>query len=162
MHFCPDGGWYENPALRQRLTEADEILLASDWHYWQAELVPESVANLRKAFQKPVLVFGTKNFSEIRIRQLLATPVPTRYGARGMIDPQAAKTNRLMRDSLPGGAFVDVNDLLCKSESDCPLFTAQGELVSFDGAHLLPAGAKSYGEALAKHPLVQAVLVEGN
>lgn len=53
---------------------------------------------------------------------------------------------------------MDVNDLLCKSESDCPLFTAQGELVSFDGAHLLPAGARSYGKALAKHPLVQAVL----
>jgi len=48
--------------------------------------------------------------------------------------------------------FVNIQALICKSENDCPLFTPQIKLISFDGGHLTQQGARYVGRILLQNP----------
>jgi hypothetical protein len=56
--------------------------------------------------------------------------------------------NRRMRAFLPEGVFVDVISTFCGPEARCPVITAQDRLISHDGFHLTPAGARAIGASL--------------
>ena len=152
---CNNNGWFDDKKLRELMLEADEIWLASSWSYWQAELLPQSIQNLRNAFGKKVLLFGTKSFGSFKINNLLAKPAAERYEIKNSIDEGIIKTNALMKATLSKDVFVDVSYLLCEDVYVCPLFTKDGKLISYDGGHLTMYGAKYYGERLSQHPLLQ-------
>jgi len=82
-----------------------------------------------------------------------------RVQLRQALPPSHLDTNTRMR-SLPN--FVDLSRIICDSDYDCPLFTPSGSLISHDGAHLTPAGARYVGNALAQRSaLLQGMFSSG-
>lgn len=146
---CRLMGWYDNEALTQRIAQADYIWLASAWSMWVAEKLPVSIANLEREFDKPVLIFGTKNFGEVNARFLLDVSFEQRSSATGEISSSSYEIQSYMRGVLRDFRFVDIGRLICgDDERRCRLFNTAGEPLSFDGGHLTRAGAKFLGEAL--------------
>jgi peptidoglycan/LPS O-acetylase OafA/YrhL len=152
---CRSVGWYNNPILQGLLARADAVLLASNWLHWVAQLLPESVANIQRLTGKKVIVLGPKNFGSAHtLKQIgnLAPDARRRAGA-AVLDP-IVMVNAYMRQTLPASIYVDTLDLICGSQTRCPTFTENGELISYDGAHLTKAGARYFGEKLQSHPII--------
>ena len=126
---CLKARWYKDKNLQSLMREADAIWLASSWRYWVAELLPESIQNIKKNSKGNIVVFGGKNFGRFTVEELLSIPPPHRREIRKIMPDVHLKTNRFMRNSLPRDIFVDVSNLLCDGEPFCPIFTEQGELV---------------------------------
>ncbi|WP_052748932.1 acyltransferase family protein [Arsukibacterium ikkense] len=145
---CKAMAWYDNAQLQQRMQQADVIWLSSQWHLWVAQRVAQSVQQLQHDFAKPVLVFGSKKFGTVSAKQLLEMTLAQRIALRNPLSTAQQQVQAVMRQELPPQQFVDLSTLLCNSESQCPLFTADGELLSHDGEHLTPAGAKHLGSLL--------------
>ena len=71
---------------------------------------------------------------------------------RSPVPPWSTGVNESMRRSLPPDVFIDVQQLLCGDDTvTCSPFTSQRELITFDGTHLTPEGARLYGLRLIEH-----------
>ena len=147
--ICINAGWYDQPAVRKIMSEADEIWIASNWTPWEAQLLPGSVRNLSAAFPGSVLVFGTKNLGKFTLPHLLHLSVAERLAVRSPMIPAYTQLNDLMRASLPADQFFDVSRSLCGEANTCPLFTGDAKLISFDGEHFTQDGAVYFGQRLA-------------
>jgi hypothetical protein len=145
---CERAGWYDSDRLKRQLHEADEIWLSSAWSFWVSGFLPESIGNLKRDFGKTVLVFGSKNFGSVNARALLKIPATSRLEARNPIRQDVVSVNRLMRAIFPASVFIDVTALMCANEMQCRLFDSSGDLLSYDGAHLTPEGARYLGRQL--------------
>ena len=156
---CERTGWYEHDNLKRQLNEADEIWLSSAWSPWVAAMLPESTRNLRAEFNKPVLVFGSKNLGQVTARALLNLPIKARFDMANFIRSDVVAVNHQMRSTFSPEEFIDVSALLCASELTCRLFDPNGYLLSYDGAHLTPEGAKHLGAQLMKQPRFRSVYV---
>lgn len=157
---CMAAGWYENEKLNKLLRNADVIWLASSWKLWQAELLHRSIGNIKRDFNRQVIVFGRKSFGDIEIKKLLLHKSEEREFIENQLSDGHIKVNNLMKSSLDRSVFIDVSDVLCKSEKSCRLFTSDGKLISYDGRHLTADGARYYGQQLVEHPLIQRALVQ--
>ncbi len=142
---------FNDTELRVRMSQADEIWLASAWQPWQTEFLAESVNNIRTLTGRKVIVFGTKDFGKYRLVDLLKTLPADRLNLLNDVDPSTPETNKKIRAAIHPVQFVDLQSLIC-GEADlrrCALFTQQGDLISHDGKHLTPFGAKKLGLALS-------------
>jgi hypothetical protein len=115
-------------------------------------MLPESTRNLRADFNKPVLIFGSKNLGQVTARTLLNLPVKARFDIANLIRSDVVAVNHQMRATFSSEEFIDVSALLCANELTCRLFDQSGSLLSYDGAHLTPEGAKHLGAQLMKQP----------
>lgn len=155
---CEGNGLYEDRDLRRLMLQADEIWFASSWQYWQAGLIAQSVANVEAFSGKPVKVFGPKDFGKVVIKELLAKPPRERFATRNAVREETIRTNALMQHSLSPDVFVDIQRLICGNEAgQCPLFTASGALISYDGHHLTKVGAKVYGDSLVQDGVLKSI-----
>ncbi|WP_349971470.1 acyltransferase family protein [Pseudomonas caspiana] len=144
-----DSYLYDDARLRALMAESDQIWLASSWKDWQAEILPLSVKNIIAEFGKTPVVFGTKSFGSYSIRQLLDIPAGERSAFQVPVASAAYTVNETIKKSMAAVPFVDPLDLFCGQQlPDCHIFTLQGALISPDGGHLTPAGARFYGERL--------------
>jgi len=156
---CKLLGWYDGDSLRNLISQADAIWLASSWSLWVAELLPHSINNLKNDFGIPVFVFGTKNFGDITVKNLLGIPYNQRILFSKRIRPSSLEVQNLMRKNLSGYNFIDIGALICGQASlTCRIFNDHGEPLSFDGGHLTKAGAKFLGEALIRSKSLNAFL----
>jgi peptidoglycan/LPS O-acetylase OafA/YrhL len=147
---CGTSGLHEDAALRRLVAAADEIWFAARWQPWQAVLVPESVAALTMQTGKVVRVFGTKEVGRVDIKALLALPRDERLRTRGQVGTETLDINSQLRNDLPAAQFVDVQTPLCGTvPGSCRLFDREGVLLSHDGRHLTPPGARWLGRQLA-------------
>jgi peptidoglycan/LPS O-acetylase OafA/YrhL len=156
---CLEAGWYKNQNLQRLMREADAIWVASSWRWWVAELLPESIQNIKKNSKGNVAVFGGKNFGKFTMKELLNTPPLRRQEIRNIMPDEHLKINRFMRNSLPKDIFVDVSSMFCEEEPFCPLFTEQGELLTYDSVHLTKHGARYLGRKLFEHPIIHQFLL---
>lgn len=153
---CRVLGWYKNQKLTDLINQSDQIWLASSWSTWVGERLPKSIENLEKKFDKPVVVFGTKNFGDVSIKSLLSIPIEDRSKFRGTVNPSSFEVQEFMRNSLKQYRFVDLGVYLCGDDiKRCRLFNDGGEPLSFDGEHLTKAGAKLLGEGLVTVDLIK-------
>jgi hypothetical protein len=155
---CVEGGRFEDAQLHALIHEADVVILAAAWRDWQAAYVAGTVGALRTMGAKQVLVVGTKNFG---------TPAPMRYVGlsddakrrlRNPVDDVQAKTNETMRRTLAPSVFIDVQALTCGEDASCPVFTDDLRLISFDGNHLTPDGARYVGRRVFQHPELARII----
>ena len=155
--MCRDEGWYENVKLQRLIKSSDFIWLSSAWQNWHMEYLSTSIENIEKITDAKILVFGTKNFGEINLQNLLNLDVSKRYQIRNEVDKSIAEVNALMAKILPNDMFIDVLNLLCNSQSACSIFVNK-QLITYDGAHLTQEGARYFGEKLQFHPLIQDIV----
>lgn len=141
--------------LPARLRAADVIWLASMWQDWQVPLLPQSLDAMRQITgDRPIVIFGTKSFGTFRLRDLLGHSTTARAAVSWPIAPGIDAVNSALASTLRGEIYVDLQRRLCGNLSGaCRLFTPEGALVSYDGAHLTPDGARFLGRSLAADPV---------
>ncbi len=154
LQDCIRNGWYEIPAIQRQLIDADEIWLASKWQPWVAKNLPQSIEYLKSQYNKKIIVFGTKNFGAVNIKDLLRETYPDRISFRQTTSKEAEEVNSVMNKSLPPGIFIDLLSMFCNAQSQCPLFDVDGNLLSYDGLHLTAAGARLLGFKLENSPYI--------
>ncbi len=91
--------------------------------------------------QQKLVVIGRKSFGKIS-------------SLRNKPDAVQIKINTLMKNSLSKDVFVDLQDIICGSQTICPLFTEEAALISFDGGHLTKKEAKYIGQQLFKNSVL--------
>ena len=152
--ICDKADTLQN-ALPQ-IKQADVVIIADNGKLWSAQRLKTTVQNLNIKAPQKLLVVGRKNFGKLNLRQYLRMPNAKLRQLRNRVRGAQQATNQVLRQSLPAGVYIDIQGLLCRSEDDCPLFTPQARLISFDGGHLTKDGAHYIGGILLKHsPLNQ-------
>ena len=132
--------------------DADAVVFAFSWRPWSGARIAETIGNFGFRPDQTVLVIGRKSFGYFNARRFLAMSPETRLGLRGGARSEYAEANEIMRRSVPPEMFVDTQSLLCGAAPDCPLFTPDGGLISFDGNHLTREGARHLGALLFADP----------
>lgn len=129
------------------LRRADIVVLAARWQPWSAEYLRKSLIHLDLNGQ--VIVIGSKSFEKNR-RALLAYDPDHLELARKMPEHSVLQSTEILESSLDQDQFVNLVDIVCND--GCPLFTPEGELLSYDGVHLTPEGASYIGTLLFNEP----------
>jgi peptidoglycan/LPS O-acetylase OafA/YrhL len=146
---CIKNGWYSHDLIQRQLLEADEIWLASDWPYWVAQKLNESIYNLEKKYQKKILIFGTKDFGQVpHPKELLKLSFEDRIRLTQFPSAEKELVSSYMKKTIPIKNYVDLMGLFCIENYPCGLFDKSGEILSVDGSHLTKAGATFLGKKL--------------
>jgi len=143
---CLHSGWNESMLALAR--EADVVLLAFSWQPWAAQRLPETIANLRLRPDQRILVIGKKSFGKFNVRALYGVTADALPEVGSRPDQKAIEVNDVLRAVLPADPFIDLQSLICPDGGECPLFTPDGSILSYDGLHLTQAGARYVGERL--------------
>ncbi len=144
--FCSKSDTLEQASAQ--IKEADVIFLAAKWKEWSAKKLPETIAKLSiKPLQK-LFVIGRKSFGNISVRRYLRMSEEELIGLRNQPEAHHMKINELMGQTLDNILFVNLHQKVCGTNNDCPVFTPNLKLISFDGGHLTKNGAKYIGEKL--------------
>lgn len=131
-----------------QLAEADVVILVARWQEWAAKLLPETIKGMNLRADQPLVVVGAKDFGKVSIRNYLKLSADELRALSNKVDPKPLEANQILRDSLGDKVFVDQQRLICGEGATCRLFTDDLELISYDGGHLTPAGAKYVGKLL--------------
>jgi peptidoglycan/LPS O-acetylase OafA/YrhL len=140
--------------IKDRISAANVVILASNWRDWSAERLPETIKamNLRK--DQKLFVIGSKGFAIGNIRQyfgksreeLAAIRIPAAKGKK--------KVNEILKEEFPSSVYVDQFEAICDADYSCPIFTPEGDLISLDGGHLTKQGAVFVGKALFERTVI--------
>jgi peptidoglycan/LPS O-acetylase OafA/YrhL len=148
ISVCIRNGWYGQKSIQPQLINADEIWLASDWPYWTAEKLNESINNLQSKYKKKVFVFGVKDFGKIIPKELIRIPFNERMNLKHSALTDKKIINNYMREKISSDNYIDLMRLYCDENYKCTLFNKRGELLSYDGGHLTKSGAAFLGSKL--------------
>lgn len=140
-----------------QIAEADVIIMVARWQDWAAKLLPETIQQMQLRADQQLIVLGAKDFGKIAIRNYLKLSADERLALRNKVDPKPLAGNQWLRETLGDKVFVDQQRLICGEGDSCRLFTDAGELLSYDGGHLTPAGAKYVGKLLFTESLLQGL-----
>lgn len=132
---------------KAQIAEADVVILSSRWKEWAAKLLPDTIKQLELRPEQRLVVIGAKDFGRLSLRNYLGMSDEELLALRNKPDPVPAAINRLLRDTLGDEVFVDPQRLLC-GDGMCRLFTDELKLISYDGGHLTPDGARYVGKLL--------------
>ena len=133
---------------KKQITEADLIILVANWKDWSAKQLPQTIAKLGLNPTQKLLVIGRKSFGKISIRKYLRMSDEKLAGLRNQPESQHMDINELMKQTLDKEVFVNLHQQVCGASNDCPVFTPDLKLISFDGGHLTKDGAKYIGKIL--------------
>ncbi|WP_085630171.1 acyltransferase family protein [Pseudomonas sp. R16(2017)] len=158
QQLCLNGNWYNNPEVKKLLAEADRVVLVSVWVPWQIELLDKSIKNLERDFGPgKFFVVGRKTFGPIDLLKLSSLSFSQRLAYRTSPDAGISYINRLLSSKVRNDQFLDLVTGICEA-NQCPLFDLNGMLMSYDGSHLTPAGAKYLAEKLETGPFFESLL----
>ncbi len=156
--FCASRRDYHDVGLQELMREADTLWIASSWQDWQIELLPQSIQNIQSVTNARIVVFGSKNFGNNTIDDLINIPVEDRVGYRQNVLDSHLQTNELLKSRINAEYLVDLQMLLCDGLKTCPVFDKDSNVISYDSSHLTKMGAKFVGEKLKSHPLIRELL----
>ena len=130
---------------------ADVVVLAASWRKWEVERILETLLAYDLKPEKKFIIIGPKSFGAISVRSYIDLSETERIHVRNPIPANVLIANSILRDALPPTIFVDVISILCGNGATCPVFTPRGELISYDGVHFTPEGARFAGERVFEH-----------
>ena len=135
-------------ASMKRIRSADVVILASSWRPWAVDLLSETVQNLDLRSDQELYILGLKNLGHIQPGKLtkLREEELTSYQLRA--DAERLSLNRRMAETLPTSVFINLQEIICGTDTFCPIFDPAGRLLSYDGSHLSSAGAAYVGRLL--------------
>ena len=137
---------------KEQIEQADVVILVANWKKWSAKELPKTIKNLQLKPEQKLVVIGRKSFGKVSIRKYLRKSAKELRNLRNNVDDDQQKINGLLKASLSDKVFVDLQQLVCGSDSSCRVFTSDLKLISFDGGHLTKEGAAYVGRILFKHP----------
>ena len=134
-----------------QIKQADVVIIAANWKLWSAQRLSATVQNLQMKAPQKLFVVGRKSFGKLNLRSYLRLSDKELIKLRNPVYGVQREINQTMKQNLPKGMLVNIQALICKSENDCPLFTPQVKLISFDGGHLTQHGARYVGKVLLQN-----------
>lgn len=135
-------------AAKAQIAEADLVIIASSWKPWAAERISTTLKNLELKPSQAVKVVGRKSFGKVNVRSYLRQTDEELLTLRNPVDEQQTVVNNTLSTQVGTNNFIDIHRIVCGAGDTCPLFTPDLELISFDGGHLTPAGARYVGGLL--------------
>jgi len=142
-----------------QIKQSDVVIIAANWKLWSVQRLSVIVKNLRMQPTQKLFVIGRKTFGKLNLRHYLRLPDKEQLALRNPVYSLQQEINKTMKQQLTSGVFVNVQALLCQSDKDCPVFTPQVKLISFDGGHLTKEGAKYMGNVLLQKPPLNSLLM---
>ena len=139
---------------KDQIAEADLIILVANWQKWSAKKLPQTIDNLGLSPKQKLFVVGRKSFGKVSIRDYLRLSGEQLIQLRNKTDGQQLKIDEIMSKSLSNAVFINHHQLVCGESEDCPVFTNDVKLISFDGGHLTKDGASYVGKVLFKNSLL--------
>lgn len=142
---CAQLGRYDVEKFDKILQSADEIWLVSSWNLWVIDYLNESIANINTKYNKPVRVFGLKNFGQINLNEILEIPYYSRKEYAQSVTISATDIDKKLEETLAQYPlyYPVIDDLCGGNRLTCKIFTEDGLLMSVDGGHLTKEGAIS-------------------
>ena len=137
---------------KEQIADADVVILASNWKDWSAKRLPESINNLGLTPEQKLVVIGRKSYGTLNVRKYARMPENQLRGLRNQVDEPQLAINKILKSGIPAHVYVDQHQLICGGGNDCPIFTDDLRLITFDGGHFTPQGAKYVGEKLFSTP----------
>ena len=143
------GAWPE--VLAKRLKNCDLLLIAQgDIPIFVSDDWPHDRQVLKSMGARNILVIGTKNFGW-NPNCIMAMGTASAVKFRPLVEQQSWDWNqRDLRTFSPD--YVDLLALLCDHDGRVSLFTQDGKLISEDGRHLTPPGARFVGQLIFSQP----------
>ncbi len=147
LRACKSAVRVGSQKLRNRLRDADGVILASSWNAYTIKNLPSLVETVKEAGVKNVLVVGKKNFGTLSTKMLVEMTaeellVFLRQPSDSFLEQNNHLSNRF------GDEYLDFFDLMCSEKNGCPISTPNGFLISYDGSHLTEEGARLLGKKL--------------
>ena len=148
---CVNTDYFENRDFIKLLQSADEVWFASDWGFWEIELIKNGLANVKEVTNADIRVFGRKDFPIFKPRKYLGLSDKERAMFSESINVEMIEHNQIFSDMVKDYDYIDVQRLMCGGSSiNCKIFDEFGQLKTYDGGHLTKAGAQFYGNRLMK------------
>lgn len=144
-------GCAKNPNLQSSMgliEQADVIVLAASWKKWSADLLSQSIDNMNLRVGQRLFVIGPKSFGPIKIRNLISIGPQGRSIFRNPVRAVTVEANEALRANISKDILVDQILIVCGESYSCPVVTDDDRLISYDGGHLTPAGAKHIGQMI--------------
>lgn len=140
---CRVMGRLDHPDLQPLLQEADEIWLDARWVSWVVDLLPETITALEETYGLKVRVFGPKRFGRMSLSKALSVPISERASYRQPVLPFFIEINEQMRRVVPEQYLTELLDPMCGGDHlNCRVYDDNGVVITTDGGHLTPAGAR--------------------
>lgn len=148
--FCAEPERADSLAqAKDQVEKADIIIMASRWKPVTARMLPKTLNSMALKPNQKVIVLGSKFFGKITVRQYLRMSESKLGKLRNDVGDEAQSINEILAQVLGKRAmFVNQQNLVCDSPTSCPVFTADLNLISYDGRHLTQAGARHVGRVL--------------
>lgn len=141
---------------RDQIAQADVVIFSARWKLKAAQALPATLRHLRFKPHQKVIVLGGKFFGKIAIRKYLRMPDRKLMSIRNRVNGEVKRVNTLFRTKLGRRFhFIDQYKLVCESNNNCPVFTGNLELMSYDGWHLTKAGARFVGNIIYNHSILK-------
>jgi hypothetical protein len=136
------------PIIRQ----ANIIILADNWFKWSAERLPMTIKLLNLTKQQQIFILGAKHFGTVN--PMVYVNKSTEYRIKQYQYPrkETVQVNNLLEKIIDKSIFINVLKMTCTGlNNTCPVFTRDGKLISYDGAHLTKHGARYVGSIIFKN-----------
>ncbi len=148
--FCAEPERADSLAqAKEQVAKADIIIMASRWKAVTARMLPKTLNSMALKPNQKVIVIGSKFFGKISVRQYLRMSATRLEELRNDVGDEAQSINQIFEHVLGKRAtFVNQQNLVCGGPTSCPVFTADLNLISYDGRHLTQAGARHVGKVL--------------
>ena len=160
---CSKENSFHNEKLLRLMKIADEIWVASSWNDYSPSFMAESVLNI-KEINKNVTVFGSNYFGIVSANRFKHTdqkswikPISSSQKDLKQLKGLTVLNKKLQREVIKAdGVFVDTQKLICNNDVYNCFNYVDGDIVSYDGEHLTPFGARLFGErVLLKYHLIR-------
>jgi len=148
--FCANAGRVDHLLqARSQAQEADLLIFAARWKPAAARVLPQTLQNLKLRKHQRVIVVGSKHMGRMDYDKYLSMDDQTLLQEQNQTAAEVRKANKVLRTALQGRyAFIDQQRLVCQAQQKCRVFTDDGQVISYDGWHLTPAGARFIGKTL--------------
>lgn len=135
-------------ALARRLKECDLLLIVQgDVPVFRSDDWPRDRAVLESLGARNILFLGTKNFGW-NPNAFMALPDAKATSYRPRVEDRSVEWNRVDVATFGSGRFINLLQLLMGPDGRVSLFTEDGQLISEDGRHLTPQGARYIGKRI--------------
>ena len=151
---CRKASFY-NINLQEKMFLADEVWIISAWKKEDLSYMQMSLDNIVQ-INKNFTLFGSKSFGSVTMawyeqHELEKWPSTILEDSDIKLFNDLSILNNSIKNIVisAGGNFINTQELICSGEKYCQNYL-KGDILSYDGSHLTPYGAKILGISLKK------------
>jgi hypothetical protein len=148
--FCTEKGRTDSLKIaKKQAQEADVIIFSSLWKPQVAQKLHKVINYLKGNKRQKIIVVGNKFFGKLAINNYFHMSNRELRSIRNEVGTKSMEINSILENKTRGKiAFVDPHKLVCGNSTNCPIFTNNLRLISYDGRHLTKAGARYMGKII--------------